>query len=104
MEIINLWNAIAEMRELTARDIPFSFEHHTWDRDKHKSSGLRRVDKALLRPAAKGDDVRDADHKLFYQDLNISDPAKNARNCWQILIVSFNGTPVTPKQVFYENI
>ena len=104
MEIINLWTAIAQMRELTARDIPFSFEHHTWDRERNKSTGLRKVDRALLRPAARGDDLRDADHKLFYQDLSVADPAKNARNCWQILIVSFNGIPVTPKQPFYESV
>jgi hypothetical protein len=104
MDEINLYTAIAEMRKLTAQQIPFSFEHYTWDRDRRKASGLRTVSKALLRPAAKGDKLADADHKLFYEDLNVSDPAQANRNCWQILIVSFNGTRVTPKQVFYENI
>lgn len=104
MQKINLFSAIAEMRALTAKGIPFSFEHYTWDRERRNASGLRRVDKAILRPAARGDDVTDADHKLFYKDLNISDPVKCSRNCWQILIVRFNGQKVTPKQVFYENI
>jgi hypothetical protein len=104
MNEINLFSAIAEMRKLTAQGTPFSFEHYTWDAIRHKSSGLRRVDKATLRPAARGDSIEHANHKLFYQDLNVSDPAKNKRNCWQILIVSFNGVKVTPKSVFYENI
>lgn len=104
MQKINLYTAIAEMRKLTARGIPFSFEHFTWDRSRQKADGLRRVDKAILRPAARGDKLKDADHKLFYEDLNVVDPQKNRRNCWQILIVRFNGMEVTPKQVFYENI
>ena len=103
MNEINIWNAIAQMRKLTAQGIPFSFEHATWDKQRHKSDGLRRVDRALLRPAAKGDDVNHADHKLFYKDLN-AQVANQNRNCWQILIISFNGIPVTPKQVFYESI
>jgi hypothetical protein len=103
MNQMSIWNAIAEMRKLTAKGIPFSFEHATWDRDRQKANGIKRVDKALLRPAAKGDQLRDANHKLFYEDLNISDPKKARRNCWQILITSFNGIPVTPKQVFYES-
>jgi hypothetical protein len=104
MQEINLFSAIAEMRKLTAQNIPFSFEHYTYDRDRKIKSGIRRVDKALLRPAARADKLDNADHKLFYQDLNAVNQDKNQRNCWQILIVSFNGIPVTPKQVFYENI
>lgn len=104
MEKINLFSAIAEMRKLTAQGVPFSFEHYTWDKKRQKSSGLRRVDRATLRPAASGDDVENADHKLFYEDLNVPSPELNKRTCWLILIVSFNGIPVTPKQVFYENI
>jgi len=53
---------------------------------------------------AKGDDLDQADHKRFYEDLNVSDPKKARQNCWQILIVRFNGTPVTPNHPYYENI
>ena len=101
---MSIWNAIAQMRKLTAQGIPFSFEHATWDNHRQKSDGVRRVDRALLRPAAKADDLAHADHKLFYEDLNVSDPKLARRNCWQILIISFNGVKLTPKQVFYENI
>lgn len=101
---MNLWNAIALMRRLSSEGKPFSFKHYTWDRDRQKANGLRIVHHALLRPAAKGDDLRDADHKLFYTDLDIPEMKKNKRNCWQILIVEFNGMKLTPKQVFYESV
>ena len=104
MDEMNLWTAIAEMRKLTAQGIPFSFEHYTFDRDRRQANGLRRVDKAVLRPSARADKLDQADHKLFYKNLNVTDPQKRNRNCWQILIVSFNGIPITPKQVFYEHI
>ncbi len=102
MNEISLWSAIAEMRKLTAKGVPFSFEHATWDSERRKSEGIRRVDRAVLRPAARKDKLKNADHKLFYKDLN--DPVNQNRVCWQILIISFNGVPVTTKQVFYENI
>ncbi len=104
MQKMNLYTAIAEMRKLTAQGITFSIEHFTYDRSRQKANGLRRVDKAILRPAARGDKMDNADYKLFYEDRNISNPAKNKRNCWQILITKFNGIELTPNQVFYENI
>lgn len=103
MEKMNLFSAIAEMRKLTAQNIPFSFEHYTWDSHRNRSEGRRLVSKALLRPAASNDKVTNADHKLFYEDLN-ADPQHANRNCWQILIVSFNGIPLTPQNAFYENV
>lgn len=103
MNQIDLFSAIAEMRRLTAQGIAFSFEHHTWDMARRKSTGLRRVDKALLRPAAKADDLAHADHKLFYEDFADNATQKN-RVCWQILITKFNGQTVTVKQPIYENI
>jgi hypothetical protein len=104
MEKMNLFSAIAEMRKLTAQNIPFSFEHYTFDRARNKTEGKRLVSKALLRPAASSDKIADADHKLFYEDLNVYDPQLKNRVCWQILIVSFNGIPLTPQSAFYENV
>jgi len=90
MEEIDLYAAIAEMRRLTAAGIPFSFSHVYFNRDKRNSDGVRFVRDAKLRPAAKGDDIAFADFKLFYEDLNNVSADKN-RNCWQCLIVFFNG-------------
>jgi hypothetical protein len=90
MDSIPIWNAIAEMRKLTAENKPFSFKHATWDRERQNSEGIRTVNRALLRPAAKSDGVINADHKLFYIDLDVP-LLKGKRNCWQVLIVEFNG-------------
>jgi len=95
MIAISLYDAIAQMRKLTAQGKPFYFEHFTWDRDRRKADGKRIVRKALLRPAAKADKLIDANHKLFYEDLDITDPKLARRNCWQILITNFNGVKVT---------
>lgn len=97
MTPISVYDAIAKMRKLTAQGIPFYFEHFTWDSDRQKAEGKRTVNKALLRPAAKSDNLANADYKLFYEDLMIGDPKKARRNCWQMLIVNFNGVEVSLK-------
>jgi len=97
MTVISVYTAIAEMRKLTAQGKPFYFEHFTYDRERRKASGKRIVKRALLRPAARADNLRDADHKLFYEDLEVSDPKLARRNCWQILITNFNGVDVSAK-------
>ena len=55
------------------------------------------VNKALLRPAAKGDDVVHAGFKLFYTDMETKKP----RVCWQPLLAYFNGQRI--KIQGYEN-
>lgn len=96
MTKISIYTAIAQMRKLTAQGKPFYFEHYTWDSERRKAEGKRVVRKALLRPAAKADNLVNADHKLFYEDMDIPDPKKARRNCWQILITNFNGIEVSP--------
>ncbi len=86
-ETITLWEAIRQMRKLTGEGKSFSFVHSTYNADTQQSHGFRAVTSARLRPAAKGDDVKNADHKLFYFDETLNEP----RNCWQILILFFNG-------------
>lgn len=90
-DVISLWEAIKQMRMLTAEGKPFSFIHSTLDRSCNKTEGFRYVKEAKIRPAAKKDDLKEADHKLFYYDLELQQP----RNCWQILIISFNGKLIT---------
>ena len=90
METIDLYSAIAEMRKRTAKKKPFSFSHFTWDDHRQKTNGLREVKRALLRPAAKGDDLSEADNKLFYMDLEMERP----RVCWQPLIAYYMGKKV----------
>jgi hypothetical protein len=78
------------MRELTQKNKLFSFRHGTYNRDKNTTDGIRFVEKAQLRPAAKEDDVANADSKLFYRDELL----KENRVCWQPLIIEFNGVKV----------
>ena len=87
---ISLYNSIREMKRLTAQGKPFDFAHATYDRECNSTSGIRQVHAAVLRPAAKADKIAHADHKLFYQETITG---KN-RNCWQVLIIEFNGMNV----------
>ncbi|MEI7723471.1 MAG: hypothetical protein WCK09_00345 [Bacteroidota bacterium] len=85
-ETIDLYEAIREMRKLSQQDKSFSFVHATLNRDKDTSEGIRYVKSAHLRPAAKGDDLVNADDKIFYFDEEIEKP----RVCWQLLIMYFD--------------
>jgi hypothetical protein len=84
---IDLFDAIKEMRKLSGEGKTFSFIHATYDRSRQISNGMRKVDNAYLRPAARGDENEFADLKLFYYDLD----KRENRNCWQILLMYFNG-------------
>ena len=86
-ETISLWEAIRQMRMLTGQGKSFSFIHSTYNEDTQESHGFRHVNTARLRPAAREDNIKNADHKLFYFDEDINQP----RNCWQLLIMWFNG-------------
>lgn len=91
MDTIDLYEAIGEMRKRTARGETFAFAHATLNRDRGTSDGIRYVSRARLRPAAKGDDVVNADFKIFYYDEDLKEP----RICWQPLIMFFEDKQVT---------
>lgn len=84
---LHLWQAIHLMRELTAKGESFSLAFATYDRSRKLCHGMSSIKHARLRPAAKGDDVRDADHKLFFFDETDQLP----KVCWQPLIMYVNG-------------
>lgn len=94
MQKINLYIAIAEMRQRTNDGKPFSFSFFTYDRQRDHCHGLVTVKRALLRPAAKGDDLSEADHKLFFEDLDTG----RKKVCWQPLLAYFNGMQVEIKR------
>ncbi|MCX6272211.1 MAG: hypothetical protein NTU44_13525 [Bacteroidetes bacterium] len=91
METIDLFEAIRQMRILSQEGRSFSMVHSTWNRDTCTSDGQRLVKRARLRPQAKGDEISQADHKLFYFDMD----ERQNRNCWQVLLMYFNGIRVT---------
>ncbi len=86
-DTITVYEAIARMRKLSSQGQSFSLTHATYNRDEQSSHGLRHCHNAILRPAAKGDDITGADFKLFYIDQD----NRTNRNCWQMLIMYFNG-------------
>ena len=90
MEPIDLFDAIRQMRMLTQENKTFSLVHATYNRETGHSDGKRLVRKAYLRPQARADEISLADHKLFYYDVDEHLP----RNCWQVLILYFNGMKV----------
>lgn len=87
---IHLWQAIHLMREATTKGESFSFAFATYNRSTTRCHGMTSVKHARLRPAAKGDDIVHADHKLFYFDETEQRP----QVCWQPLIMFFNGFKV----------
>jgi hypothetical protein len=89
-QTILLYDAIALMRKITAEGGMFSFVFTTYNRNTGRTKGITEVKRAKLRPAAKGDDISNADYKLFYWD----DYYQENRNCWQPLIMYFNGTKI----------
>lgn len=89
-ETIDLYSAIKEMRRLTAEGKTFSFTHATYNRPSRSTDGIKHIAEARLREAASKDDIKDADYKLFYFDVK----QQLNRNCWQMLILFFNGKKV----------
>ncbi|MBL7110409.1 MAG: hypothetical protein ISS19_00530 [Bacteroidales bacterium] len=62
------------MRKLIQQGQSFSLIYATYNRDSQTSDGIQIVYRAILLPAAKGDDVSHADDKLFYRDQEINLP------------------------------
>ncbi len=89
-QTIDLYEAVAQMRKLSSQNKTFSFSHATYNRDSNTTDGVRIVDKAVLRSRTSNDEIANSDQKLFYKEV---DTRKN-RNCWQVLIMTFNGKKV----------
>ncbi len=90
METIQLFEAISHMRKITQNGGCFSFIYATYNRDNGSCHGKKYVKRARLRPQATKELVANADHKLFYYDLDEAQPL----NCWQPLLMFFNGKRV----------
>ena len=87
MKRIELWAAIERMREISSEGETFSMKFRKWDRQRHHGGELVTINAARIRPKAGDDAISNASHKLFFTDTETG----RALNCWQILIVEFNG-------------
>ena len=86
-ERIELWSAIARMREISSEGNTFSMKFRKWDRQRHHGGELVTINAARVRPKAGDESISNASHKLFFTDTETG----RALNCWQILILEFNG-------------
>ncbi|HAH24966.1 MAG TPA: hypothetical protein DCL77_14630 [Prolixibacteraceae bacterium] len=94
---VTIWEAIREMRQLSAEMKTFSIVYMSYDRGRQKSTGMVRVDRAILRAQTPSDENRNADHMLNYMDRELNLP----RQFYQILLMEFNGFKTIPE---YENL
>ncbi|MCM1450666.1 MAG: hypothetical protein NC102_00185 [Clostridium sp.] len=84
---IDLFRAIEEMRAISRAGGTFAMKFRKWNRQTKSGGDLAVVPAARLRPRAADEDIANSSHKLFFTDTSTG----LARNCWQALIMEFNG-------------
>ena len=84
---IDLYRAIEEMKEISARGGTFSLRFRKWNRDTRKGGDMVTIRAARVRPRTADEKIRHSSYKLFFTDTETG----LARNCWQPLIMEFNG-------------
>ncbi len=87
LNYIQVYDAIKEMQRISAAGGEFSFSFVKYNRQTGKGGDIARISRARLRKKTPNDLIEHSDYKLFFTDLDANVP----RNCWQILILEFNG-------------
>lgn len=90
-QVIELYAAIREMQRISDEGGEFSLSFVKYDRQRRNGGDLARISRARLRKKALAENIVHADYKLFFTDLDTG----KARNCWQVLILEFNGHKLT---------
>lgn len=75
------------MKAISLRGGTFSMKFRKYNRATQAGGEMVRVEHARIRPKASDEKIENASYKLFYTDTDTG----QARNCWQPLIVEFNG-------------
>lgn len=83
---IQVYDAIKEMQRISDAGGEFSFSFVKYNRQTGKGGDIARISRARLRKKTPNDLIEHSDYKLFFTDLDANVP----RNCWQILILTFN--------------
>lgn len=83
---MDVFAAIAQMRQLSKAGLPFSFAYMSYSTTTGISEGLKRVNRAVLRQQQEGNDTL-----LSYYDLD----ANQNRKCNQLLLMEFNNIKLT---------
>lgn len=88
-EKIDLYEAIREMKRISLAGGTFSLKFRKWNRQTRNGGDMVIVRAARVRPKASDEDIAYSSHKLYFTDTETG----QARNCWEPLIMEFNGRP-----------
>ena len=86
-EKIDLFIALAQMKDISERGETFSLRFRKYNRDTQTGGEMVYIPHARLRAKASDETVANSSHKLFFTDTDTG----RALNCWQMLIMEFNG-------------
>lgn len=86
---IDLYDAIEQMKRISLAGGTFSLKFRKWNRQARNGGDMVTVRAARVRPKAADENISNASYKLFFTDTETG----LARNCWQPLIMEFNGRP-----------
>ncbi|WP_297606718.1 hypothetical protein [uncultured Alistipes sp.] len=84
---IDLYDAIEQMKRISLDGGTFSMKFRKWNRQTNSGGDMMTVNAARVRPKATDEKVENSSYKLFFTDTETG----LARNCWQPLIMEFNG-------------
>ena len=88
---MTVYEAIHQMRQLTAKGQPFALSFMTYSMQRHESHGEVTVEHALLVNNEKKEDDSLNNFMLTYTDQDTGE----AKHFWQPLLMSFNHEPLT---------
>lgn len=86
---IDLYEAVDRMRRISLAGGTFSMKFRKWNRRTLSGGDMVYVRAARVRPKTSDEEIAYSGYKLFFTDTDTG----LARNCWQPLIMEFNGMP-----------
>lgn len=86
-EKINLYDALEQMKQISLAGGTFSMKFRKWNSQTRSGGDMVIVRAARVRPKAADEKIANSSYKLYFTDTETG----LARNCWQPLIMEFNG-------------
>lgn len=86
-EKIDLFEAIEQMKAISLSGGTFSMKFRKYNRRTKSGGELVTINAAKIRPKTGDDKIEHSSYKLFFTDTETG----RALNCWQPLIMEFNG-------------
>lgn len=84
---IDLYGAIEQMNRISLAGGTFSLKFRKWNSQTRSGGDMVIINAARIRPKAADEKIANSSYKLFFTDTETG----LARNCWQPLIMEFNG-------------